>query len=202
MNASFFFANAWLTYATVFAIVTLTGYLIPIPEEIMLIFIGYLAALGLGNPYLMTLAGILGLLAGDGIIFFLSLHGARFINRLKVKINPARLERYETKARDHLGRYVFGLRFVPTLRFLSPILAGSMRVSWRVFLWYDALAALIYAPILIFFGYHFGNQLALILSELKVVRHTFFILFLIALGIWMTVAAHRRFYVERPAGKK
>ncbi len=202
MNASFFFANAWLLYLIVLTGVTLTGYLIPIPEEVMLISIGYLASLGIGNPHLMTLASILGLLMGDGIIFFLSLHGARFIERFKNKISPTRLERYESRAKNHLGRYVFGLRFVPTLRFLSPIMAASLGVSWRKFIWYDALAVLIYAPILIFFGYHFGSQLALLLSELRVVRHALFVAFLIALGVWMSVVAHRKFYRNRSENNK
>ncbi len=182
------------SYIGTFVLVSLTGYVIPFPEELMLISVGYLSAIGFGNVYILTIVSIAGLLAGDSIIFFLSLRGANFIERIKRKLNSKRIAYYEAQAREHLGKYVFGLRFVPSLRFLSPIIAGSMKTSWKKFLWYDTLAVFIYAPILIFLGFHFQNELALITHRFLIIRHAIFITLLIGLGVWITIVINRKFY--------
>ena len=197
MNADFFLNYAdKFSYLGAFLAVALTGYLLPVPEEIMLIVIGYLASIGFGNVYFIIISCIAGLLLGDSVIFWLAGRGAGLIKKLMRHISPSRLKRYEERARNHMARYIFGLRFVPSLRFLSPVIAGSLKLRWGKFILYDALAAIIYAPILVLLGYHFQNRLADLAGQFEILRHTFFILAIIGLGLWMTHAIHRRFYIN------
>ncbi len=71
------------SYLSIFIFATLSGYLIPIPEEIVLVLAGYVSAYLSLNPYLVASLVIIGIMLGDNILFLLSRNGNRFIKKIK-----------------------------------------------------------------------------------------------------------------------
>lgn len=136
------------------------GYLIPFPEEIFLLVVGYIAGTGVYNIYLATLFALLGVLSGDNVLFFLSKYKAsKLVDKLQKRLDKHKIMKYRHLMKKHIGKTIFTLKFIVGLRIFSPFLAGSMRVKWSVFQFYNFLAVAIYIPILVFLGYHFHNKI-------------------------------------------
>ena len=185
------------SYLGMFVFIALSGYIIPIPEEILLLLTGYLADLGYLNIYIAGCVAILGVLAGDNILFWLSrLEGSRIVDKLKHKIRKRELQKYRNLMKRNMGKTIFILRFVVGLRFFSPLIAGSMKVRWKTFQLYNLLAVLIYTPIFIFLGYYFHNQLSLIITRVEIARHLLFFFVLVFAGFFISFFIQRKYAAE------
>src|SRR5882724_7165480 len=68
----------------------------PFPEEISLLIVGYLSALGVFNPILAGACSLLGFFTIDTVYFFLSKKGSAFI-RTKTKGLSNLMQRYRGK---------------------------------------------------------------------------------------------------------
>ena len=189
-----------LSYIGLFLFVVFSGYLIPIPEEIMLLLLGYIAGVGVVSIYTALAAGILGVLAGDNILFWISHYkGSKLIKRLRKKIRQHELNKYRHLMKKHIGKTIFIVRFIVGLRFFGPFLAGSMKIKWKIYQFYNFLAVLIYVPLLIFLGFRFHTQLALVITEVEIVRHLIFFMLLAALGYLISVFVNKKYLIKEKA---
>ena len=188
------------SYFGIFALIALSGYIIPIPEEILLLLTGYLAGIGVNNIYIALAAAILGILAGDNILFWLSRYkGSKIIDRLRHKVRKNEINKYRHLMKKHIGKTIFIARFIVGLRFFGPFLAGSMKIKWKAFQFYNLIAVLVYAPIILFLGYHFHNRLALIITQVEIARHLIFFLFLVAVGYLISVFLNKKYIIKNKA---
>ena len=193
-----FFINyiAHFSYVGIFLAVSLAGYVIPLPEEVMLLVAGYIAGFGF-NFYAVVLASILGVLTGDSILFWLSRYkGSKLVDKLKRRVDKHEVAKYRHLMKEHIGKTIFILRFIIGLRFLSPFLAGSMRIKWKNFQFYNMLAAIVYVPIMVFLGYHFHNKLVVLITSFEIARHIIFILVLVAIGTLISIFLKKKFYAK------
>lgn len=189
------------SYLGIFIFIGLSGYIIPIPEEILLLLTGYIAALGYNNLYIALATAILAVLAGDNVLFWLSKYkGSKIIDRLKRKVRKNEINKYKHLMRKHIGKTIFILRFVVGLRFFGPFLAGSMKIRWKTFQIYNLSAVIIYVPIIVFLGYHFHNQLALIITQVEIVRHLIFLLFLAVVGYLISIFLNKKYIIKNKTG--
>ncbi len=182
-----------LSYLGTFVIMVLSGHLIPVPEEILLLLIGYASGIGFSNVYIAFTVASLGVIVGDGALFFLSRTGSKYIERLKNKISRNKLKRYENLMKAHAGKTIFLSRFIVTVRFFSPILAGSLGIKWRTFALADFPAVIIYVGVFIFLGYHFNSDIASLITEVKFARHIIFILLVVVIGLLFSYWAGKKF---------
>lgn len=183
-----------LSYLVIFLLPALGGHVVPIPEEIILLLAGYLAGVEVNNIYLTMIVAFLGVLAGDNVLFWLSRHGSHLVDRLKNKLPISAVTSFERHLQNHLGKTIFCGRFIIGLRFLSPVLAGSHRVPWRTFQFYNLLASLIYVPLLVFLGYYFHEQVTVLVIKVAAIRHLLMIVFGIILTLTITHLAKRVFF--------
>jgi membrane protein DedA with SNARE-associated domain len=61
--------------------------------------------------------------------------------------------------RTYGSKVIFVARFLPGLRFSIFLSAGMLRVRTYVFIVYDALAALLSVPFLVYSAWYFGDQI-------------------------------------------
>jgi membrane protein DedA with SNARE-associated domain len=185
---------AHFSYVGVFIVLTLSGYVIPIPEEVLLLLIGYIAGSGYMNVYGALGVSLLGILAGDNLIFWLATSSSTYIEKLRARLKQGTLLKYEELMRTHLGKTIFGSRFIVGLRFLGPFLAGSIQVPWNTFQVYNGLALIIYVPILVLLGYHFHNQVAVVIARVEVVRHAIALTIIVMIGVSISRFVRKRFF--------
>ncbi len=162
-------------YAFVFFVLVLCGFGLPMPEDVVLVTGGVLAWLSsdievvtiggmLADRGLlaMVVVGLLGILAGDSVIF---LAGRRFGHRLadfrplRRVVTPGKLQLVERKIRTRGNVVVLFARFVPGLRAPTFFTVGHARMPFWEFLLFDGAAALISAPLWVGIGFWFGSDL-------------------------------------------
>jgi len=185
---------ASFSYIGIVLAMAFSGYLIPLPEDIILLTIGYLAGTGVFSLGLAIPAGIIGGLMADNILYWLSRSGSSYIEKLKRKISPERLLKYEKAMQDHGGKTIFFFRFLPGLRAFMPIIAGILNVKWVKFQIYDFLAICIFVPAMTLLGYFFHNSIGLIIGKVEIARHVIFGLIIILATAILTVAIKKVYF--------
>lgn len=162
------------SYFGIFGFVMFVGYLIPIPEEIALLAIGYIASVGPLKLPLAIAISAAGVIIGDNILFLLSLHGSKYVERLKNKLRKNKLIHYEHVMHEHIGKTIFFIRFIVGLRFFGPVLAGMLKVKWRRFFLINAAASFIHAMFFITLGYFFHRRFLVLVTQVEIIRHVLF----------------------------
>lgn len=148
-------------YLAVFGVLLACGFGLPMPEDITLVAGGIISGLGYTNVHVMFAVSMIGVLAGDGIIFTLGyVYGERAIKGpLKSILTPSRFEAVQSYFQRYGNWVVFVGRFTPGLRTAIFLTAGlSRRVSYLRFFITDGLAALISVPVWVYLGYYGAHE--------------------------------------------
>lgn len=148
-------------YVAVFVVLMMSGFGIPLPEDISLVAGGVIAGLGYANVHVMVLVGLAGVLLGDVVMFLTGRHfGTRALRLRWVSylLTPRRYAKVQHQYARYGNRVMFVARFLPGLRTAIYITAGmSQRVSFARFILFDGLAAAISVPFWVYLGY-FGAE--------------------------------------------
>ena len=161
-------------YAGCALLFLLCGLGLPLPEEIVLLFAGYVCFEGLADREAMMAVCCSAILLGDVIPFFLGRrYGPRLlrIRLLRILITPQRLARFDRWFRRRGELVVFFSRFIAGIRVVCYFTAGTMRMAWLKFLALDLAGILLIGPLLVWVGHHYGGTIrAAIASVTKVER--------------------------------
>lgn len=166
-------------YTSLFGILLLCGLGLPVPEDITLALAGFLVYLSVLNLWVVIVIAYLGIIIGDSIIFLLGATLGRALTQVmffKSLLPEKRLADARRQFNQRGNRLIFMARFMPGLRAPIYFSAGMLHVPYRVFLFYDGIAALISVPVIISVVYYFGDQLAYVLKMIRHVEHGIFIL--------------------------
>ena len=132
------------------------GVGLPIPEELPLLAAG--AAAWRGDAPLPALAAtcLVGLVAGDSILFFL---GRRAGDRLARWFKPGRIAKIERHFARHSRKTLVMARFAPGARALFFLCAGAARMRFTRFLAQDVVGAALGTALWLYAGFRFGSDL-------------------------------------------
>jgi len=192
-----------LRYLAMFGILFLCGMGLPIPEEVTLVGSGLLVGWGEAEILWASVACVLGILAGDSIIFGLGHHyGRRFLlsQPMRFLLPPRRQVKVANFFAKHGSKAVFFARFVAGVRIGVYAYAGSQRMNWLKFLCLDLLGAIISGPTSIYIGSLFARQVGLNREEafrnaLQVARrfgHWLLLAVLLAIAVFVLFRLFRR----------
>lgn len=161
-------------YAVAFIILLACGFGLPIPEDITLFAMGILSYYGLADLKVSILICFSGVMLGDTIIFLLGkMYGDKLTEKgvLAKVLHPERKEKIKSLFLKWGNKLIFAARFMPGLR--TPIFfsAGVFKVPFRVFFFYDGLAAAVSVPALIYVVYRFGDHLDWAIQKARTAQH-------------------------------
>jgi membrane protein DedA with SNARE-associated domain len=201
-------------YLSLFGILLLCGFGLPIPEDISLIAAGYLSrsdetgfhpvftrfhGLNVHKAFLFCLAAVL---AGDTIAFFI---GRRFGRRVLASklarryFTPRRQLRVRAYFRKFGSKVIVVGRFAPGLRFTIFFTAGTLHVRPAVFFIYNFAAALVSVPVLVYSAWYFGDKIDKVIKYARRTEHGILIAIVIAAIIVAIKLWRRRKRVTRSA---
>lgn len=175
-------------YFLLFGILLACGLGVPVPEDITLFVAGMLAYKEYINVWIAIIVCMAGVLIGDSTIFFLgrkygtALTNKRFFHKF---LPPDRLEIVKQKLHEKGNKVIFAARFMPGLRAPTFFSAGTLHLPFRVFLFYDGMAALISVPAIVWVVYHFGALADKVIDIIRHVEHS--IIFLVVAIIAVAV---------------
>ena len=190
-----------LSYTGIFLWFLLTQLIIvmPIPEEAVLLSIGYVAATGVWNAFVAAAVAFAALIVADIVFYFLSRSGNRYVARLVKRSEGGAFARAEAQMRRSMPRTVFTLTFVPRLRFFGPVLAGALKLNWPSFFLADGSAQVIHTALYVSVGYFFHASLHVLFKRMTVVHHAIFVAAMIGVGVIVGVVAGKRWSAGRRA---
>jgi membrane protein DedA with SNARE-associated domain len=142
-------------YLAMFGILFLCGVGLPIPEEVTLVGSGLLVGWREAEFLPTSIACVVGILAGDSIIFGLGyFYGQRFLNcrPMRFLVSTRRQEKVGEFFGKHGNKAVFFARFFAGVRIGVYAYAGSQRIGWIRFLFLDFLGAMISGPTSVWIG--------------------------------------------------
>src|SRR5918997_3440729 len=138
---------------------------VPLPGETILLAAGVLVERGHLDLGYTIAFGIVGAVVGDQIGYWVGREGGRpFVLRWGryLFITPERLGRAEAFFDRHGGRAVFLARFVAGLRVFGALVAGTSRMPWGRFAFYNALGGAVWATAAVSIGYFLWASISLV----------------------------------------
>ena len=156
-----------LGYIGIFILMAIESSILPLPSEIIIPPAGILVARGGMSAIMVILIGTLGSLAGAlvnyGLAFYL---GRKIINFFFRKTS---LQKTEHFFKEHGEIATFTGRLIPVIRHLISIPAGFANMNLFKFSLYTSIGAGIWITILLYLGYLFGENQALIEQNLNII---------------------------------
>ena len=149
------------SYAGIFGLLMLGIIGIPVPDETLLAFCGYLAHKGELQLIFTLLSAFLGSCSGITVSYFIGrVPGMALIKKFGsyVHVTDERIQRIHTWFRK-IGRWLLIVGyFIPGFRHLSAIVAGSSRLSFPEFAPFAYAGALIWSTTFVMAGYIFEKE--------------------------------------------
>ncbi len=152
----------YMPYVVVLGLLLLSGFGLPIPEDIPLILAGYLTFYGYADPWLLFPLTFLAVLSADMIVFMLGRKYGHHVPKMPLMrrfLTEKRLANTERLLHEHGGKFMFAVRFLPGLRAPAIFTAGNFKIPYWKFLLYDGGAALISVPVILGLAYYFAEHL-------------------------------------------
>ncbi len=177
------------TYLGLFVVLVLCGMGLPLPEDVVLLAGGYLVHRGITRYPATLLISLIGVVAGDNMLFFLGRRvGTGLLAYFGIKRPGSReqVERLQAFMHRHGHRTIFYARFLAGLRGIIYLSVGSLGVKPKTFLFYDMLGALISVPIVVSLGYIFGEDIETAVRYIGGVEHLIWIVALLCVAIYAT----------------
>jgi membrane protein DedA with SNARE-associated domain len=181
-----FFAN--YGYLIIFAGVFLensAGLGLVIPGETILILGSFFAARGSLNIVAVIVIAFVGAVLGDNLGYYIGRKGGR---RLILKygkyifVNRHRLAHVDRYFKQHGGKTIFIARFTSFLRALAAMVAGSAKMPYRQFFFYDLAGAFIWSIVISLLGFFLGGKWDLIEKIIRRMGYAAFALIIIVIA--------------------
>ena len=210
------------TYVALAGVLILAGLGLPLPEDIPLVLSGYLcneevspikyvmvdsdndgvkdtqeeSGKKIPKVHWLSLAGMIGVLVGDSIVFNIGRHGIEgnnFVARhLRKVLHSKRREKVERHFAKHGNLTVFAGRFMPGFRSLVFAFAGLSKMSYLRFLMIDGFAAAISVPVFVWLGWRFAKHIEVVMIWIDRIKHI-----LLPVIIVLVLGAIALYYVRR-----
>ncbi len=152
----------YMPYLVVLGLLLLSGFGLPIPEDIPLILAGYLGYYGYADPWGLFPLTFLAVVGADVMVFVLGRRYGHHVPKLPMMrrfLTEKRLARTERLLHQHGGKFMFAARFLPGLRAPAIFTAGNFKLPYWKFLLYDGGAAMLSVPLILGFAYYFADRL-------------------------------------------
>jgi undecaprenyl-diphosphatase len=184
-------------YPAIFLVEVLGNLGLPIPEETVLAVAGYLVWQGRASLPAVLIAAGAGAVVGDNLGYWLGRRYGRHALDRWVPLGPERVERMSCFVARYGMAGVFVARFVPGLRAVAGLLAGSVGLGpWRFFI-ANLASAMVYVPLGIGAGYALGYGLGEQIERLRRLagdtgQAVAVLLAIALLAAWLALAVRRR----------
>lgn len=158
-----------VSYLGIIFVLILSGFGLPLPEEVPVVAAGIASSVGTLHPWWAFLSCLVGALAGDSVMYAIGYHFGHSLvyrhPRVAQLLHADREAKLEQMIRRHELKVMFLSRFMLGVRGSVCLAAGILRIPYLRFLLIDLVCAT--AVIGLFFGlsYRYGESLTRLIRE-------------------------------------
>jgi membrane protein DedA with SNARE-associated domain len=201
------FLFQWISqygYAAIFVLLVLGIVGLPVPDETLLVFSGYLISKGRLQPVLAFVSAFSGSVCGISISYVLGRtlgHAAIERYGKLLHVTPPKVERVHQWFR-RVGNWLLSIGyFIPGVRHFTALVAGMSGLEFRVFAPFAYAGGAVWVTLFLSLGYWFGENW----QSIVVLTHRYTLpVVLLACGaaaiLWL--ARNRRRNFREPLAKK
>jgi membrane protein DedA with SNARE-associated domain len=161
-----------VSYLGIILVLVLTGFGLPLPEEVPVIAAGIASSVGTLNPWLAFLSCLVGALAADSILYAMGYHFGHSLAirhpRLAHWIKADREARIEQMIRKHELKVFFLSRFMVGVRAPVFLAAGVLRIPFYRFFLIDLVCATAVVGTFFWLSYAYGHRLTSLLRQSEI----------------------------------
>lgn len=176
----------------IFLISIFVSYILPLPEAVALLLIGFLAKganLDLGSVLMISVAGTI---IGDNVLYRLSFFGNKHIQRFNEKMRANKLIKYENSVLDNLGKAIFFLRFITGVRFFGPVISGTLGARWKKFFFYNSIATFLHSVFFVLLGFYGHRKIIAIIAEVEIIRNVMLLSSFLIIGFLIKIFSKKK----------
>lgn len=181
-----------LHYTGLFLMALLSNLFIPVPEELVLLGVGYLTGIKTFSYTSAMIIFIVGMLVSDIFLYTLAKKGNKLVQKPMRVLQKRGVLSNKEFARKHIRKIIFFSRFLVYLRFTGPVMAGWLKLKTRIFIIYDFFALVIYVNIVMGLGNYFHKQIFAITEGVVQFRNYLITAVLILITIWLFRTIRRK----------
>ncbi len=174
-----------VSYSGIFILALMANMIIPIPEEIVLLVLGYIVSASTLKFWLVLIIVYVGLSISDLVLFTLARRGGKIVAGLHKRMQRFAILQDSNFIEKHIKKIIFISRFVVQFRFIGPVLAGTSNIPRKTFLIWNSLALLVYVPTVLSLGIYFQNNIEKLIHGAGVFRNYVFLIVMILLVIFV-----------------
>jgi membrane protein DedA with SNARE-associated domain len=182
-------------YAGVFALMTMESMVFPVPSEAVMPFAGFLIAEGKLTFAWVILVSTIGSIVGSLVSYFMGAWGGRpFIDKFGryLLLDRRDLEFTERFFKKHGTVTIFVSRFIPVVRHLISIPAGTGRMPLLPFAIYTVIGAALWNAFLTVAGYYLRQKWSEVMKYSHVIDIVVVVLLIGLLGFFVYKHLGRR----------
>jgi membrane protein DedA with SNARE-associated domain len=142
-----------LSYPQILLIILSSGHPLPLPEGVIFLALGILAAHGSGSLFGYVLISMLAMIVYDTTLFALAYFGSEIAAHMSTKIKSSWTDRYSGAGDKKVLFLTAVSHFVPGWRMLNPVLSAGIKIHPKKFFLYTLVSAVIYPPVYILIGF-------------------------------------------------
>ena len=146
---------------SIFVLLALGIIALPVPEESLMVFAGFLVAKGKLQLVATFLAAISGALIGITVSYLIGMTAGSFLIKKYgrwIGITPERIQRVHDWF-ERIGKWsLFIGYFIPGVRHFTGYVAGTARLEYRDFALFAYSGGIIWASLFLSMGYFFHNE--------------------------------------------
>ncbi|MDD5397018.1 MAG: VTT domain-containing protein [Candidatus Moranbacteria bacterium] len=180
------------SYLGIFLLSMLVSYVVPLPEVVLLLLVGFVAKISGVNLWLAVGASLAGSIVGDNILYRLSFFGNKYVERFNRKMRAHKLIQYEHLVENNIGKTIFFLRFITGIRFFGPLISGTLGVSWKKFFAYNLIATALHSIFFILLGFYSHRKIFVLITEVEIFRNILLFSSVFIVGILVRVFSKTR----------
>lgn len=189
-------------YITVFSILSIgiIGLPIPIPDELMLAYFGYITSIGHVDFLLAFIFALIGSICGVTISYLIGMKlGKPFIHKYGSKfwLKASTFNRLEKQFQKYGPAAIFFSYFIPGCRNIVACMSGATKFSFRQFALYAYSGSFLWVMTLLFIGNRFGANVDLIAHFMHRYMWNMIILLVIAAGSYAVYYFYTRVIKDR-----
>ncbi|MBX3395850.1 MAG: DedA family protein [Phycisphaerae bacterium] len=179
------------SHVGLFVVLMAAGFGLPLPEDVPLVLAGVIVRQASGHELqpliLMMFTGLAGVIVGDSCLFWIGrLYGQGVLDRRWIQrfAKPWLVDKARHKFERHGAKILFVARFMPGLRAIMFLIAGTFRLPYWKLLAFDGGAALISVPVWIWLGWYIPEKIGAIFSNTKMATYVILGALAAALAGW------------------